>query len=122
MFFDAAERSWEGRISQDARDGQRVSSYGMHEILTMCNVPTVDLLKIDIEGAEREILSTRNEWLRSVRLIVIELHGNYSVEDLKRDIEPLGFEVLTPDAGRGNAMVLAVAKHQIDDGRETAVR
>ena len=116
VFFDAAERSWEGRISQDARHGQAVMSYGMHEILAMCNWPTVDLLKIDIEGAESEILGTRNEWLRCVKVIVIELHGDYPVEDLTRDIGPLGFDILRPDAERGNSMILAVARY--DRGKE----
>lgn len=113
VLFDSADRSWEGHMSQDARHGQPTVSYGMHEILAMCGLPTVNLLKIDIEGAESEVLSTRNEWLRSVDLIIIELHGEYSVENLKRDVEPLGFDVLGPDAERGNAMIMAVAKRSI---------
>jgi FkbM family methyltransferase len=37
---------------------------------------TVDLLKLDVEGAEREIFSANAErWLPSVRNVVIELHG-----------------------------------------------
>jgi hypothetical protein len=36
-------------------------------------VETVDILKIDVEGAEREIFSTCN-WMDKVKLLAIELH------------------------------------------------
>ena len=37
---------------------------------------TVDLLKIDIEGAERELFekSRSDDWIQKVRVFVIELH------------------------------------------------
>jgi FkbM family methyltransferase len=37
----------------------------------------VDLLKIDIEGAEREVFSSPDEWIGSVGAIAIELHDRF---------------------------------------------
>jgi hypothetical protein len=34
----------------------------------------VDLLKVDIEGAEKEVFSSPDEWIGSVSAIAIELH------------------------------------------------
>ena len=37
----------------------------------------LDLLKIDIEGAEKEILENADSWMPSVKAVVIELHDRY---------------------------------------------
>jgi len=37
----------------------------------------IDILKMDIEGAEKEIFSHNADWLKQVRLLIIELHDNY---------------------------------------------
>lgn len=36
--------------------------------------PSIDILKIDIEGAEREVFANRPAWVEQVSVIVIELH------------------------------------------------
>jgi hypothetical protein len=39
--------------------------------------PVIDLLKIDIEGSEKEIFSTNYEaWLPQVRMLLVEVHDN----------------------------------------------
>jgi FkbM family methyltransferase len=52
----------------------------------------IDYVKMDIEGAEREVLRRNNEWAARVRSIKIELHGNYSKEECVADLQELGFE------------------------------
>ena len=45
-------------------------------IMKMFNLKNIDLLKIDIEGAEEEIFAIGNlEWLNSVKCIIIEIHS-----------------------------------------------
>ncbi len=51
----------------------------------------IDYVKMDIEGAEREVLRRNTEWAARVRSIKIELHGNYSKEDCIADLQRLGF-------------------------------
>ena len=49
---------------------------GLGSIIEKSGFTEVDLLKIDIEGAEREIFSADvSNWLPRVRNLCIELHG-----------------------------------------------
>lgn len=46
-------------------------------LLKLKNWKTVDLLKIDIEGAEKEVFDADTSWLKGVKLLIIELHDRY---------------------------------------------
>jgi FkbM family methyltransferase len=55
-----------------------VSAITMEDILRKLAVSGIDLLKLDIEGSERELFSTdAGAWLNRVEYIVIELHDRY---------------------------------------------
>jgi len=57
----------------------------------LCPGQMVDYAKIDIEGAERELLKTNTEWLRRVRCLKVELHGGYTKEECAADLKAAGF-------------------------------
>lgn len=50
----------------------------------------IDLLKVDIEGAEEEVFSDCRGWIGLVRHLMIELHGQYTREMLLRDLSTAG--------------------------------
>jgi FkbM family methyltransferase len=52
----------------------------------------VDYLKMDIEGAEREVLTLATAWASRVRLISVEVHEPYTVQAALDDLAKLGFE------------------------------
>lgn len=54
---------------------------------------TLDYLKMNIEGAEAELLATANEWAGAVRALRVELHEPYGLEQCRRDLEHAGFRV-----------------------------
>lgn len=55
-----------------------VDAISMDDLVNMYNLETIDILKIDIEGAEKELFTYNYEnWLQKVRCIVIELHDLY---------------------------------------------
>lgn len=61
-----------------ARAGEAadVNAVTIPDVLARAGFPRVDLLKIDIEGAETEVLSAgATEWLALTRNVAIELHG-----------------------------------------------
>jgi FkbM family methyltransferase len=53
----------------------------------------VDYMKMDIEGAEREILRKNTDWAPRVRCIKIEVHTPYTVPECVADLEALGYDV-----------------------------
>lgn len=58
--------------------GHRVACYTMETLLKMAMFDTVDILKVDIEGAEREIFSENTErWLPRVNMVVMETHDRF---------------------------------------------
>lgn len=52
---------------------QRVRAITMGTLMSQAGIDSVDLLKVDIEGAEVEVFASC-PWIRNVRLIAIELH------------------------------------------------
>ncbi len=53
----------------------------------------VDYVKMDIEGAEQDVLRTNTDWAEHVGSIKVETHGSYRREDCAADLEALGFSV-----------------------------
>jgi len=63
------------------------------EILDDLGWSRVDLLKLDIEGLEREILADGGDWLPRVGLIVFELHPNHSQEEIAALLDHAGWSM-----------------------------
>jgi FkbM family methyltransferase len=49
----------------------------LRELMTKYSIDYIDLLKIDIEGAEKEVFEGSTEWIDEVGAIVIELHDRF---------------------------------------------
>jgi FkbM family methyltransferase len=55
-----------------------VKAYTLKDIMEMMKVSSIDILKIDIEGAEKEIFETGAEaWVPVSKLIIVETHDRY---------------------------------------------
>jgi FkbM family methyltransferase len=59
-----------------------------------------DYVKVDIEGAEVDLLARGTEWAEHVRCISVEVHAPYTVERCRSDLIALGYEVTTKAAPR----------------------
>jgi FkbM family methyltransferase len=71
---DNAEK-WAFSVTENSKSLSNVASFTMTDILDEVGSDCVDLLKLDIEGAEKELFTCDwEEWLPKVRRIVIELH------------------------------------------------
>ena len=67
----------DGYRAVERADGD-IEAIGVADLLDEAGIKTLDLLKMDIEGAERDVLSLAPErWLRRVRMILVELHERY---------------------------------------------
>ena len=64
----------------------------------------VDFLKMDVEGAERELLTKNVDWASRVRAMKVELHGDYAPAACVADLRHLGFAA-RPDTERAHCVI-----------------
>jgi FkbM family methyltransferase len=53
-----------------------VEAITVDKIMQNFNIETIDILKIDIEGAEKEVFSDSSAWIERVDSIIVELHDS----------------------------------------------
>jgi len=97
----SSRAAWGNRVTTSEEEpGETVPAVTVHELLDRHGIERVDLLKVDIEGAERQLFD-HPEFMQRVHNVLIELHPPYTADDLARSVGPLGFEVLPPDPSSG---------------------
>jgi hypothetical protein len=63
-------------------------------ILRRFSIPRIDILKIDIEGAESAVLGEEAlAWLPSIGMLIIEIHGPQAMEMVSRTLAKAGFRM-----------------------------
>jgi FkbM family methyltransferase len=69
---------WGFKVTPGAHTGSAIKALTIPQILAQSGHDTIDILKLDIEGAERELFCNGCEtWLPHVTMIIIELHDRY---------------------------------------------
>jgi FkbM family methyltransferase len=59
-------------------NGSTIASFTIHDIVKRNAWSSIDILKIDVEGAEKDIFEdSYNLWLDLVKILIIELHEDY---------------------------------------------
>lgn len=88
--------SWGFRLNTtNSSNGNRIETITIPDLILNYSIDQIDILKIDIEGAEYELFKYGAEsWLPSVKMIMVEVHdqlkdGCSSMID--RVVMPLGF-------------------------------
>lgn len=77
----------------------------MDQVLDASDIESIDLLKCDIEGAERELFADCHSWIGRVELAVVECHDGFDADELLELLEENGamFEIadreIDPDYG-----------------------
>jgi FkbM family methyltransferase len=86
--FTADHAAWGNHIATDA-DGVLVPAITIDELCRRNGIEKIDLLKLDIEGAEEQVLEN-GTFLDRTEHIIVELHGDYGFQCFQRDIAPYG--------------------------------
>jgi FkbM family methyltransferase len=81
-------------------DNLSVRMERVRDLLNGAGWGSVDLVKIDIEGAEDCLLAENNGWLDRIGAIVIEIHPNTTPERIRSFLQPFGFTLERLSAGR----------------------
>jgi alpha-maltose-1-phosphate synthase len=85
-FADSPESTL-GRLADQGREVRVVT------VPALIDAEQIDLMKMDIEGAEAALLAGRPPWLGQVRLIVAEIHPQFADADrVVRTLEEAGFD------------------------------
>ena len=97
--LDVGKGEWAYRTgAADESAGQSVEALPLADILAdHAKDQIIDLLKCDIEGAEKELFADCHAWIGQVEAIVIELHAPYTLADLQAALKSAGadFEIVS---------------------------
>ena len=75
---DSNSAEWAFSVGPEGNPGKPVETVTIGDLLRNSGFDYIDILKLDIEGAERELFREGwQEWLPRVRMIVIELHDRF---------------------------------------------
>ena len=70
-------QSFTNHNSNDGELVDKVTSTTLSNIMKEYHLKHIDLLKVDIEGAEKEVFNDSGNWINQVDTIMIELHDRY---------------------------------------------
>jgi FkbM family methyltransferase len=91
--FDDTRPTWGGGIACSGR--LRVAAISIDDLITRyAPEGMVDLLKMDIEGAEADVLSGPMHWLDRVSCIVAELHPPFTLKQFRGPMIARGFDII----------------------------
>lgn len=68
---------WALRLAGTAGAGTQVPAITMDDVLREYQLDTIDLLKVDIEGSEKELFAAAGSWIGQVDAICLELHDRF---------------------------------------------
>lgn len=67
----------------------------MESVISALGSNAIDLLKCDVEGAERELFESGGDWISGVHVMSVECHGSFTPDQLIALLEEDGYEVAT---------------------------
>jgi FkbM family methyltransferase len=88
-FTPQAGREWANTVTDDG--AVTVPAVSLDTLLQ--GIDYIDFMKMDIEGAEREILLAPAEWASGVGWITIEIHAPWTRDECEQRLRDLGFAV-----------------------------
>jgi FkbM family methyltransferase len=95
--FNAVGPAWGRSLASHGATsgGIEVPAITLDVLLEQSEISRVDLLKMDIEGAEREVLA-KGGYLDKVQHIIAELHGDYGFSDFSAAVAVHGLRAQAP--------------------------
>jgi FkbM family methyltransferase len=91
--FDIIEAGTGSKTVPSADGKEKFEVWTMDEALRRSPTGKIDILKLDIEGAEYEVLRPPTPWLSSVHSLVVELHGDAAHRDIPGWLREAGFSI-----------------------------
>lgn len=103
--FAPAEAKYNSRVMQDG-DEKNIPAVSMPSLMERNGINHIDILKVDVEGAEKYIFSGNIDWLQKVDNVLIELHSDKDRVVCMRAFEQYNFVVKGVQADESNDYLL----------------
>lgn len=87
--LDRSQGEWGIRMNDLGAEGD-VPVEDVETLISRFGVERIALMKCDIEGAEREVFANCSSWIHRVDNLVIEIHGDYTIDRLSADLRAAG--------------------------------
>ena len=88
------KNDWSFRV-EETNDSSGIKAYSINQIVKEYNFEYIDILKIDIEGSEKQIFTANNvdlSFLNSTKCIAIEIHDEFDCrEEINAILKDYGF-------------------------------
>lgn len=75
---------WSNQVKPAVSSTESVRGMTIEQMMAEAKVECIDLLKMDVEGAELPVLQGNTEWLHKVKHLCIELHGEEHAKALEK--------------------------------------
>lgn len=82
-------QAWSFRLEETTNESEKLFEVtSMNSLMELHQLVSIDFLKIDVEGGEKEIFNSEADlsWLSAVKVIAIEIHDEF---DCREDIETI---------------------------------
>jgi FkbM family methyltransferase len=79
-------RQWSLHVTPALDHRGEVTAFDVPSLMAILGWSSIDLLKIDIEGAETVVLNSAAPWLDSVECLAVELHNQDAVDSFVRAV------------------------------------
>ena len=99
--FESADAKYNSRVTQDGT-GKKIPAISMVSLMQRAGISHIDILKIDVEGAEKYIFSGNIDWLQKVDNILLETHSDEDNALCMQAFSQYNFKVEAIDADAGN--------------------
>lgn len=83
------KQAWSFRLEETSNENEKLFEVNsMNSLMETHTFESIDFLKIDIEGGEKEIFNSEADlsWLKTVKVIAIEIHDKF---ECREDIEAI---------------------------------
>ena len=97
--------AWGNFIAEDD-EGAEVPAFTVDQIMERYGISYIDLLKVDIEGGEKEVFAN-GHFIPRVGLVIVELHNDYQLNDFAADVANWGFRAIAPMDRSEGKMIIA---------------
>jgi hypothetical protein len=75
--INSESEKWAFQVEESERHDGCIEAVTITDIIKLSQTGFIDILKLDIEGSEKEVFSGRQDWLDKVGILIVELHERF---------------------------------------------